>query len=154
MNRFKYAQAVALLSLPWIEMEAQNNPRNLELDWHTNTSKQLVPLDEFTALMQRDGIPPTDHPQFWDRVQAIEALFMHEPVIVVEIGGEATAYPLSIMMFHEIVNDELGDQSFAVTYCPLCNATLVFDRQLIHGEEKLLLDFGVSGMLRMSDLVV
>ncbi len=154
MRKLTYLLVVAFLASPLIKIQAQNNPRNLELEWQTNKSKHLVPLDEFTALLQRDGIPPIDQPNFWEREQAMNELFVHEPVIAVEIGGQAKAYPLSILMFHEIVNDKLGDQSIAVTYCPLCNAALVFDRELMHQGEKMLLDFGVSGMLRMSDLVM
>ncbi|GET24421.1 DUF3179 domain-containing protein [Prolixibacter sp. NT017] len=135
-------------------MSAQNNPRNIELNWKTDTTKHSAPLNEFTALMKPDGIPPIDSPKFWEKERAQETYFEHEPVIAVEINGQAKAYPLSVLMYHEIVNDELYGVSFSATYCPLCNAALVFDRRLEFEGKKYLLDFGVSGMLRNSDLVM
>jgi hypothetical protein len=71
-------------------------------------------------------------------------------VISLEIEGDARAYPLGIMTRHVIANTEVGDMPVAVTFCPLCNTGIVFDRQ-IDGEE---LFFGVSGFLRFSDLIM
>jgi hypothetical protein len=133
---------------------SQNNPRNIELKWETDTSKHLVPLEEFTALMLADDIPPIDKPQFWNREKASAFYFEHEPVIAVELAGEAKAYPLSILMYHEIANDQLANLPISITYCPLCNAAIVFDRRLKYKNVSYLLDFGVSGMLRNSDLVM
>ncbi len=137
-----------------VVIQAQNNPRNVELNWKTDTTKHAAPLNEFTALMKPDGIPPIDSPKFWDKEKATANYFEHEPVIAVEIGGKAKAYPLSVLMFHEIVNDEINGVPFSATYCPLCNAALVFDRRLKFNGNDYLLDFGVSGMLRNSDLVM
>jgi len=142
-----------LLVIPFF-MSAQNNPRNIELNWKTDTTKHAVPLNEFTALMKPDGIPPIDSPKFWEKGKATENYFEHEPVIAVKIKGEAKAYPLSVLMYHEIVNDEISGVPFSATYCPLCNAALVFDRRLKFNDKEYLLDFGVSGMLRNSDLVM
>lgn len=141
------------LFIPFL-MNAQNNPKKLEVNWNTDTSLHNVPLDEFTVLLKPDGIPPIDSPKFWEREEAAANYFEHEPVIVVEIDSEAKAYPLSVLMFHEIVNDELNGVPYAATYCPLCNAALVFDRRLAYKGDNFLLDFGVSGMLRNSDLVM
>ena len=147
---------IFLLSLVIISSTAmaQNNPKNLDLNWETDTSKHIVPLEEFTALLMPDGIPPIDKPEFWDVQKASQTFFEHEPVIIIEIAGKAKAYPLSILTYHEIVNDTLGGTPIAVTYCPLCNAAIVFDRRLSHDGKEDLLDFGVSGMLRNSDLVM
>jgi hypothetical protein len=73
-----------------------------------------------------------------------------EPVLVVEHAGTARAYPYQILIWHEIVNDEIGGLPLAVTYCPLCNTALVFRRE--HGGR--VLDFGTTGRLRHSDLVM
>ncbi len=96
-----------------------------------------------------DGIPPIDDPQF---VAVAEADFVGdvEAVISVEVGGEARAYPIQILIWHEIVNDEFGDMPVAVTYCPLCNSALAFDRRV--GSRTL--DFGTSGELYQSALVM
>ena len=71
-------------------------------------------------------------------------------MVSLEINGAARAYPLAILTWHEIVNDELGGVPVSVTFCPLCNSAVAFDRRV--GEATL--DFGVSGNLRNSDLVM
>ncbi len=97
-----------------------------------------------------DGIPPIDNPTF-ESVDAAGAwLQPQSPVIVVELNEIARAYPLAILTWHEIVNDVLGDTPIAVTFCPLCNSSLVFNR-LVDG---VTLRFGVSGNLRNSDLIM
>jgi hypothetical protein len=72
-------------------------------------------------------------------------------VLVVEVTGQVRAYPVQILVWHEIVNDRLGDRPIAVTYCPLCNSSLVFDREVAGVG---LLRFGTTGNLRHSDLVM
>lgn len=98
----------------------------------------------------RDGIPPIDDPVFDDLETARGWLADQSPVLVFELDGDARAYPLAIMTRHEIVNDVFGDRAVAVTYCPLCNSAIVFDRAV----DGAVLRFGVSGMLRNSDLVM
>ena len=73
-----------------------------------------------------------------------------EPVVALEVNGDARAYPVQILMWHEIVNDTVGRTPVAVTYCPLCNSGLVFER-VVNGR---VLDFGTSGKLYKSDLVM
>ena len=96
-----------------------------------------------------DGIPPIDSPQF---VPVSEADFVtdDEAVISVEVDGDARAYPIQILIWHEIVNDQFGDTPVSVTYCPLCNSALAYDRRL--GDR--VLDFGTSGELYQSALVM
>ncbi len=98
----------------------------------------------------RDGIPPIDNPTFDDLDLADTWLQEASPVIALEIDGIARAYPLAILTRHEIANDTLGETPVAVTFCPLCNSAIVFDRR-VGGET---LRFGVSGMLRNSDLIM
>jgi hypothetical protein len=110
-----------------------------------------VPLKEIVpGGPPKDGIPAIDRPQFESLRSADRWLEEREPVIVVEHGGTARAYPLQILIWHEIVNDRIGDLAVAVTYCPLCNTAIVFDRR--HGGR--VLDFGTTGRLRHSDLVM
>jgi hypothetical protein len=97
-----------------------------------------------------DGIPPIDDPRFLDRAD-VRWLAAQEPVISLEVNGEARAYPVRILMWHEIVNDEIGGEPVTVTYCPLCNTGIAFHRPTIDGE---LLDFGTSGRLYYSNLVM
>ncbi len=142
---------IVLMSLP---VYAQRNFERVGQQWNTDKENRIVDLDEIIALLPRDRIPPIDDPVYWDIERAKDTYFEHEPVMVVDIEGDARAYPLSVLMWHEIVNDEIGGKPVSVTYCPLCNAAIVFDRRLEHDGEELLLDFGTSGMLRKSDLVM
>lgn len=128
--------------------------RQVNQAWETDTSKHQVPLSEFRVLLPRDGIPPIDQPTFLEAEDGAAQYFAHEPVIVVAEGRVAKAYPLNILTYHEIVNDSVGARPVTVTYCPLCNAAIVFDRRLEFQGKHYLLDFGVSGMLRNSDLVM
>jgi len=120
-------------------------------EWKTDFSKHSVPLEEIVSGgPPKDGIPAIDRPDFESVRAAGRWLNDREPVMVVEYGNEAKAYPISILMWHEIVNDVVGGRPLAVTYCPLCNTALVFDRQV----DGHLLDFGTTGRLRHSDLVM
>lgn len=117
----------------------------------TNFEKTLVDLDEImSGGPPRDGIPPIDEPRFVGPAEAAQWIDPREPVIVVNLNGEARAYPIQIMTWHEIVNDNVGGIPVSVTFCPLCNATIVFDRRL----EGKVLDFGTTGRLRKSDLIM
>jgi hypothetical protein len=119
--------------------------------WETDFSKHSVPLSEFrSGGPPRDGIPPIDAPKPTSQADAEEWLSEREPVLVVEAGGQVRAYPIQILVWHEIVNDTLRGRPIAVTYCPLCNSSLVFDRR-VGGR---LLTFGTTGNLRRSDLVM
>jgi hypothetical protein len=110
-----------------------------------------VPLDEIRpGGPPPDGIPAIDAPVFEDITAAREWLQPRDPVLVVDLDGDARAYPLAILTYHEIVNDEVAGQPLVVTYCPLCNSGLVFERT-VDGE---VLDFGTSGRLWNSNLVM
>jgi hypothetical protein len=120
-------------------------------DWRTDFSKHSVPLDEFVGGgPPKDGIPSIDAPRFVSVKEADGFLAPREPVAVVELSGEARAYPLQILTWHEIVNDEIAGEPIAVTYCPLCNSTVAFRRK-VEGKP---VEFGTTGMLRNSDLVM
>lgn len=96
-----------------------------------------------------DGIPPIDEPRFV-RPGTVRDLEDREPVIAFELDGDARAYPLEILTWHEIVNDTVAGAPVAVTYCPLCNTAVVYDRRL----NDRVLDFGTSGRLYQSALVM
>ncbi len=141
-QRAREAAAAAVVS-----GELQVSPHG----WKTDFSKHSVPLSEFrSGGPPRDGIPPIDEPKFVSQDVADEWLADREPILVVEQDGRARAYPLQILVWHEIVNDTFAGRPIAVTFCPLCNSALVFDRRL-DGRE---LTFGTTGNLRKSDLVM
>ena len=127
-------------------------PLRLTYGWdNTDFSKHSV---DFTSIRSggppRDGIPPIDNPMFLPVSDAPDYMSDNEPVVAVEINGESKAYPVAILMWHEIVNDEVGGVPVTVTFCPLCNTALVFDRRI--GDT--VYDFGTSGNLRNSDLIM
>ncbi len=96
-----------------------------------------------------DGIPAIDQPTF-EVASNVTWLDGREPVVALELNGQHRAYPVQVMTWHEIVNDTVDGTPIVVTYCPLCNTALAFNR--VHGDR--LLSFGVSGMLYNSDLVM
>ncbi|MBC8194468.1 MAG: DUF3179 domain-containing protein [Acidimicrobiia bacterium] len=96
-----------------------------------------------------DGIPPLDTPRFVT-AQNVDFLQLNEPVLALRVGGESRAYPVQILTWHEIVNDTVGGIPVSVTYCPLCNTAVAYDRRL--GDR--ILSFGTSGMLYNSALVM
>lgn len=117
----------------------------------TDFARRTVELGEIqSGGPPKDGIPAIDRPRFVSPDAAKAWLEAKEPVIVLRLAGERRAYPLQILMFHELVNDEVAGQPVAVTFCPLCNASIVFDRRV----EGRVLDFGTTGRLRKSDLVM
>ena len=119
--------------------------------WKTDFGKRTVSLEEIVSGgIPKDGIPAIDDPKFVTVAAADRWLGEREPLAVVRVGGEVKAYPLQILIWHEIVNDEVGGRNVAVTFCPLCNTTLAFDRDF----KGKTLDFGTTGRLRHSDLVM
>lgn len=120
-------------------------------EWRTDFANASVPLSEIVSGgPPKDGIPPIDEPKFESAEEAAEWLEPRDPLMVVSLGDEVKAYPLGILIWHEIVNDVVGGVPVAVTFCPLCNTALVFDRRL----DGRTLDFGTTGRLRQSDLVM
>ncbi|MDP3773846.1 MAG: DUF3179 domain-containing protein [Gemmatimonadales bacterium] len=120
-------------------------------EWRTDFSRHTVPLEEIVSGgPPKDGIPAIDRPAFESVAEADRWLAEREPVIVMEIGDEVRAYPLQILIWHEIVNDIVGGEPVTVTFCPLCNTALAFDREV----DGRVLDFGTTGRLRHSDLVM
>lgn len=120
--------------------------------WATDFTRRNVVLADITSGgPPRDGIPSIDSPRFVTVQEAAEWLDGREPVQVVEIDGDARAYPTQILIWHEIVNDTVGGQPVAVTYCPLCNTAIVFNRVL---PDVGAVEFGVSGNLYGSAMIM
>ena len=122
--------------------------------WATDWGRRTVDLDELIAGIPasdpRDVIPPLDFPEYESVAAAGEWLEGREPGVLVETGDDVRFFPLRIMTFHEIVNDTIAGRPVVVTFCPLCNTAVVFD-PTVEGD---VLRFGVSGLLRFSDLVM
>ena len=101
----------------------------------------------------RDGIPALNYPAF---INADEAAYLKakDRILGVLINGQARAYPIAILDWHEVVNDEIDDQHFSVTYCPLCGTGMVFDTSFAFKDKENPLVFGVSGLLYESDVLL
>ncbi len=119
--------------------------------WKTDFTRHVVPLDEIVAGgPPRDGIPAIDEPRFIDVASADRWIRDQESVMVVEHDGHVRVYPIQILIWHEIVNDRIADLPITVTFCPLCNTAVAFDRRF----DGRVLDFGTTGRLRHSDMVM
>ena len=114
-------------------------------EFSTDFTKRIVDFAEIrSGGPSKDGIPAVDEPLLVSTAVANRWLKAREPVVRVRVGQSARAYPIQILMWHEIVNDSVGGRELSVTYCPLCNTAIVFDR----AHEGRVLDFGTTGRLR------
>lgn len=144
------ARALPLMAVVLWATTALAAPAEWRGEWpNTDFSRHSVDYAEIiSGGPPRDGIPAIDAPRF----KALDAVDLADsaPVIGLTVNGDSRAYPLGILTWHEIANDTVGEVPVAVTYCPLCNAAIVFDRR-VGGQ---VLSFGTTGKLRHSDLVM
>lgn len=115
-----------------------------------NLSNSVIPITKvLSGGPPRDGIPSIDKPKF---ISASKADFLKDDdrVLGVLLDGDARAYPIRILNWHEIVNDDFSGQGVAVTFCPLCGSGIVYSAD-IEGKKRL---FGVSGLLYNSDVLL
>ena len=117
--------------------------------FHPDQPEPLVDLAEIRGVVPPDAIPALDDPDF-EPAADVEWLDGVEPVLALEVDGDARAYPLRIMTWHELVNGTVGGVPVTVSYCPLCNSAVAYDRRV--GDR--ILDFGTSGALLNSSLVM
>lgn len=131
------------------------NTDNINLVSISETDKEennIVPLDQIVSGgPPPDGIPSIDDPRFISVQEADRNLEDSELVLGLNIDGDVRAYPLQILVWHEIVNDKVAGIPVAVTYCPLCFTNQVFNRTIDNGQ---ILEFGTSGKLYNSNLVM
>jgi len=125
--------------------------RSWQGEWpDTDFSKTAIDFREIlSGGPPKDGIPSIDDPTF-EPVSEASGMSDTEPVIGLVVNGDTRAYPLNILIWHEIVNDTVGGVPVTITYCPLCNSAIVFERAV----DGRVLDFGTTGKLRNSDLVM
>ena len=132
-----------------VEVEVEG-PSALDDPRHPDLPEPLIDLDHLASGgPPPDGIPSIDDPKFAP-VSEIDWLEDDEPVLSLTFNDETRAYPLQVMTWHEIVNDTVDGVPVAVTYCPLCNSGVAFERLV--GDR--LLDFGTSGLLYVDNLVM
>jgi hypothetical protein len=133
------------------EFADEKPPRGAESEFATDFSRHTISYNEIlSGGPPKDGISPIDQPDFVD-VEAADAwLKPLEPVVLFQIGDDTRAYPLQILTWHEIVNDTVNGVPVTVTFCPLCNTAIAFERTF----DGQVLDFGTSGRLRFSNLIM
>lgn len=126
-------------------------PAGAAREFKTDFTRHTVPYAEIlSGGPPKDGIPAIDAPKFVTVAEAGEWLKAVEPVVLVQVGNDVRAYPLQILTWHEIVNDTVGGRPLVVTFCPLCNTAIAFERTL----DGRVLDFGTTGRLRFSNLIM
>ncbi len=133
---------IAVIAIQLSKIATSNNGFDL--------SNATIPSDQ---IMQggppKDGIPAISNPKLVTADQA-DHVNANDRIVGITLDGIAKAYPVSILNWHEIVNDEINDQAFAITYCPLCGTAVAFDAN-INGK---VTEFGVSGLLYNSDVLL
>ncbi len=146
--------------MPTLDYRAVGDGRNVE-SYGFDLSTCLVPREQVVPAgrdLRKNGLPtltnpPTIPARDYDpgaKLGDVRKLVSGDRVIGVVFAGEARAYPLWIMNWHEIINDSVGGRPIAVTYSPLCDSVVVFDRR-VAGET---LEFGISGLLYNSNLLM
>lgn len=120
-------------------------------DWKTNTAKRSINLkDLISPGVTKDGIPSIDRPRFVTVNQARKWLSADEPVVALQVGSVSRAYPLQILIWHEIVNDVIGKVPVIITFCSICNSAIVFNRKL----DNRTLSFGIAGFVHGANMVM
>jgi hypothetical protein len=141
--------SLLLISIIFLSTDEEKNIFNLSFGQEI---KHTVPLDKIVSGgPPQDGIPSIDNPKFQSVQEADEILEDSELVLGLNINGDIRAYPLQILVWHEIVNDVVGGKPVAITYCPLCFTNQVSSRTLNDGS---IVEFGTSGKLYNSNLVM
>ena len=148
----KFFSALQLRGLCLVGLLSMSvNADDWQQEWRTDFTLSSIPLSEIVASgLGKDGFRSLENPEFEYAAEASSWLESSAPVIAVAIDGQAKAYPLQILMYHELVNDNLSNTAITITYCPLCNAAMVFNR-LVDGQE---LEFGISGQVYASNMVM
>ena len=122
----------------------------IRAEWTTDFASFTVPPDSLVRFGPRDAIPALHDPAFVSIREAGRWLDSREPVVVVRVGEDVRAYPVQILLMHDVVNDVVGGTPVAVTFCVLCGSALAFDRRF----EGAVLDFGVAGVIHNSNVVL
>ncbi len=150
--------AEATAAFPCTADPLPSAPRNVQasgLRWMfgepfpDSVGEPLLSSSLIIPVLRADGIPAIDSPRC-QRVADVQFLADDEAVILLEVNGDARAYPLQILTWHELVNDTVGGEAITLSYCPLCNSAIAYDR--VVGER--VLDFGTSGALHQSSMVM
>src|SRR5205085_8392506 len=129
----------------------KDNRDPLYPEWRTNTTKHSINLEDLDSPgVTKDGIPAIDQPRFVINSEARAWLSDREPVVALQVNGISRAYPMQILLWHEVANDVIGGVPVAITFCSVCHSAIVYDRRL----EGRVLSFGVSGFIYGANMVL
>jgi hypothetical protein len=129
----------------------KDNRDPLYPEWRTNTAKHSINLEDLDSPgVTKDGIPAIDQPRFVANGEARAWLGDREPVVALQLNGVSRAYPMQILLWHEVANDVIGGVPVAITFCSVCHSAIVYDRRL----EGRVLTFGVSGFIYGANMVL
>ncbi len=154
MNQHRQIAIALFLSIAFGLYAQIPNPNKISYRWKTDTAKHTYEFKELSIATEKDAIPTLDFPNFITKSDPRNKFYAHEPAIVVNFGGEARAYPLSILTLFELSNDTVGGKNIMVSYCPMCNSALVFNRNIATPKGEKTMQFGVSGLLIHNDMVM
>lgn len=152
MIKIKFIKSMSLTTLvfcTFLSIFHLNNAQAKNINGFDLNHLSIDQSEVFSGGPGRDGIPSIDNPKF---IKPIDVNFLHDDDMVISFtqGSITKAYPLRILIWHEITNDTINGKPITVTYCPLCGTGMVFDR-VINGQIK---SFGVSGLLYRSDVLM
>lgn len=147
-----FSRSLGFLAMLVLGSAALADPSAWRSEW-PDTDFTRSSVDDWSQIIgggpPKDGIPALSDPSMI-KAATDDRLDPREPVLTLEIGDTARAYPIRYLMWHEIANDTVAGVPVAVTFCPLCNTAMVFDRRA----DGQVLEFGVSGKLRFSDMIM
>ncbi len=140
---------IGVFAILVIALNTSCNEESDSIQNSNNTSNWTIPVTEvLDGGPGKDGIPALINPNF-ETVQTVNYLQDTDLVIGYKQGDDVRAYPHAILDWHEIINDNVGSVSVAVTYCPLTGTGIGWNRVLDHSETT----FGVSGLLYNTNLI-
>ncbi len=115
-----------------------------------DVTRHVIRLDQIqSGGPPKNGIPALDHPAFVSASEGDRSLKGEDMVLAVEFSGVAKAYPVRILNWHEVVDDDVGEQPVLISWCPLCGSGLVYDPRA----DGRRYTFGVSGLLYQQNLL-
>lgn len=137
----------------WAQEDPVRRPGSVDIENEYDLDDLRIPKDEIQTLLPRDAIPALTDPKT-ERAGEIDWLVPQDRVVLVEVDGEVLGAPFRVLDWHEVINTTLGGEPIAVTYCPLCDSASVFSRKVDRDGEPDVLEFGVSGALYNSNVLM
>jgi hypothetical protein len=116
-----------------------------------DVTRHVIRLDDIqSGGPPKNGIPALDHPAFMSTSEADRSLKAKDMILGAKFSGVAKAYPVRILNWHEVVNDDVGEQPVLISWCPLCGSGLAYN-PVAEGHRYT---FGVSGLLYRQNLLL